>query len=113
MKNKSLKQPIIGTSAWSTKEPNILSEESLLIIKTTLEKEGSLIIEHWHYHGSRAPDLLIFDDYEDFLEYIYDNAIAGDIIDTWAMHKLCKNDNKLVSGKCPNEDDLTPESGSY
>ena len=108
-----LKQPYKGKHPWTLEGPNVLDSANLEIIKETFEKHGSIIIEHWHFYGSRAPDRLILDDYEEFIEYLTENAIAGDIIDTWAMHEICNKDNMLVFGKCPNSEGLTPENGAY
>ena len=82
-------------------------------IQHVLDQIGSIVIEHWIYCGSQAPSRAVFDGYEDFIEYLTDNANAGDIIDVWSLHELINNENKLVSGKCPAEDGCTPKSGTY
>lgn len=113
MTNITLKETHAGNFPWTLEGPNILHPKNLRIIEDTLENHGSIICEHWHFYGSRAPDRFIVDDYDEFVEYLNRNAIAGDIIDAWSMHDLCKKDNMLVSGKCPNKEGLTPENGAY
>jgi hypothetical protein len=47
---------------WTTDGRKILSAENLEVIRRTLEDEGPIILEHWHYYGASPPDRLIFDD---------------------------------------------------
>jgi hypothetical protein len=98
---------------WGTHGNKITSQESLAKIRYVLDKVGSIIVEHWVYCGSQAPRRLVFDDYEDFIEYLKANARAGDIISIWSMHELLNEKNQLVSGKCPAEDGSVPEGGAY
>jgi hypothetical protein len=101
-----------GNCEWVADGPCITSPESLAKIRHVLEY-GSMIIEHWHFHGGRAPDRRVFDEFEDFIEYLTENAVAGDAVDVWAMHELCKPDNRVVQGKCPDEYGLVPKGGAY
>jgi len=98
---------------WVSDSYTISTEENLAKIQNVLENIGSVIIEHWHFYGSRAPTRKVFDDMEDFEEYLKENAIAGDAIHAWNMHELCNNENELVSGKCPDQNGLIPKSGAY
>jgi hypothetical protein len=98
---------------WTTDGPKITSPESLRTIQDELENKGPIIVAHWFYRGSSAPDRFIFDEYETFVEYLEKQAVAGDIIDVWSFYDLCKDDNTIASGKCPAEDGCVPEHGAY
>ena len=91
----------------------ITAPDALDAIRKCLEKDGSLIVEHWFYRGSSAPDRLVFDDYEAFMEYLDSRAYAGDIIEAWSFSAACRDDNRLTSGKCPDENGLVPRRGAY
>ncbi|HEY8228009.1 MAG TPA: hypothetical protein VIG25_22245, partial [Pyrinomonadaceae bacterium] len=55
---------------WRPDGPKILSQYNLDAIRKTVEDEGPIIVEHWHYRGARAPDRFIFEDLEDFVAYV-------------------------------------------
>ena len=71
------------------------------------------VVEHWFYRGSRAPDRLVFDDYDDFLEFLNCRTAADDSIHIWNFATLCRDDNELAYGKCPDENGLVPRRGAY
>src|SRR5262245_23102190 len=98
---------------WTPDGPKITDPEKLEAVRHCLEKNGSIIVEHWIYRGSQAPDRLVFDDYEEFVEYLDSHACAGNVIDVWSFHDLCRIDNRLASGKCPNDAGLIPKRGAY
>ena len=113
MKEIQFKIVTRGSAKWTSEGSIITSLENISKIKNILETIGSIIVEHWHFYGSRAPDRKIFDDFEDFIEYLEENAVASDAIDVWSMHDLCNEKNRLVEGKCPDKDGLIPKSGAY
>lgn len=98
---------------WSTEGAKINSPENLEKIRTVLEEEGPIFIQHWFYRGGSAPHYAVFDEYEDFIQYLNENSYAGDAIDTWSVWKICNPDNRLVEGKCPDENGLIPRGGAY
>ena len=98
---------------WNPDGPKITSPENLELIRQTLEDEGPVIVEHWFYRGSRAPERLIFDDYEAFSTYLEEHAHAGDAIHVWSFAAVCKDGNRLAHGKCPDEQGLVPKRGAY
>ena len=98
---------------WSTSGPtNFLSPDVLARIKSELER-GPVIVEHWHYRGSRAPDRLVFEDFEDVVEYAQTKARPGDAFHVWAFAGLCRDENTLASGKIPDAQGRTPKRGAY
>ncbi len=54
---------------WGTETPSIMSPERLSAIRGVLD-QSPIIVEHWYFYGSRAPDRLVFDDYDAFDEYL-------------------------------------------
>jgi hypothetical protein len=97
---------------WGTEAPNIMSSERLSAIREVLE-QSPIIIEHWLFYGSHAPDRLVFDDYDAFVEHLRTQTRPGDAIHVWRYDALCRDDNALTHGKCPDTDGLTPKSGAY
>jgi hypothetical protein len=98
---------------WTADGRKITASEALDAIRRCLEAEGPIIVEHWFYRGSCAPDRLLFDSYEAFMEYLNSRASAGDAVHVWSFTAACRDDNKLASGKCPDEDGLVPRRGAY
>jgi hypothetical protein len=87
---------------WSSDGEKITDGHKLETIRQVLEETGG-----------RAPDRLVFDDYDDFIEYLQQHAKAGDAIHIWDLHPLLRGDNELVHGKCPAEDGTVPKGGAY
>jgi hypothetical protein len=98
---------------WSSDGEKITDEPKLERIRQVLENTGPILVEHWFYCGSRAPDRMVFDDYDTFTEYLQQHAKAGDAIHVWDLDPLLRNDNELVHGKCPAEDGTVPKGGAY
>jgi hypothetical protein len=98
---------------WTVDGPTINGPETLQNIREVLERDGPIIVEHRHYRGSSAPARLVFDDFNDFIEYLERKASAGDAIDVWSFPARCTAENKLVSGKCPDDQGLVPRQGAY
>ena len=82
-------------------------------IQQVLESKGSIVVEHWICCGSQAPRRNVFDDIEEFVECLSENANAGDIIDVWSLHELISPGNRLISEKYPDEDGCMPQKGAY
>jgi hypothetical protein len=98
---------------WNPDGSKITAPEKLEAIKETLERKGPVIVEHWHYRGSSGPDRLVFDDYEELLEWLNEKTSAGDAIDVWSWTDVCKLEQRLTEGKCPDEHGLVPRHGAY
>lgn len=98
---------------WTLEDTKITEPKNLQAIRKTLNDEGPIIVEHWFYRGSSAPDRLIFDDFDLFVQYLNTMASAGDAIHVWSFAAACKNDNKLTYGKCPDDQGRVPKKGAY
>jgi hypothetical protein len=97
---------------WNPHGPKINSEENLAAIHRVIEESGAVIVEHRHYRGAGAPTGLVFDDFEKFEEWL-EGTNAGDSISVWDYWALCRDDNALCHGKCPDERGEVPERGAY
>jgi hypothetical protein len=98
---------------WSAEGPKITTPENLEAIRTALEERGPVIVEHWFYRGARGPDRLIFDDYDDLTVYLEEHACAGDAIEVWDWDTVCRTENVLARGKCPDDRGEVPRKGAY
>jgi hypothetical protein len=98
---------------WSIDGRNILTPDRLAKIKNEIENIGPVIVEHWFYFGSRAPDRLVFDDFDILIEYLHANSRPGDAIHIWSYASLCRDDNGLADGKIPDQHGRVPSGGSY
>jgi hypothetical protein len=98
---------------WRSDGRKIVSASNLEAIRDVLEKRGCIIVEHWLYRGASAPNRKVFDDFEEFLDYLKTRTSGGDSIDVWSMHDLCKPENRLADGKIPDLDGCVPHGGAY
>jgi|GEM_PF-1006694 len=98
---------------WSLDGDKITDDQKLATIRQVLETSGPILVEHWFYCGGCAPDRIVFEDYDNFVEYLRQHAKAGDAIHVWDLHPLLRDDNELVHGKCPAEDGTVPKGGAY
>jgi hypothetical protein len=101
------------TIDWSSKGPNALSPECLTRVRQVLEEKGSVIVEHRFYYGSSAPDRLIFDDFDVFLEHVMTRSRPGDSFWIWDYQSVCRDDNPLATGKFPDAEGRVPSGGAY
>jgi hypothetical protein len=97
---------------WMTGGRNILRAETLSLIRQTLE-ESPVVLEHWFYRGARAPARLVFEDFDDLLAYLKQNARPGDAFHVWKYAEVCRDENELASGKYPDEAGRVPKGGAY
>lgn len=97
---------------WGTEVLSIMSPDRLAVIREALE-QSPVIVEHWFFYGGRAPCRLVFEDYDAFDEYLRTQTRPGDAIHVWRYDTLCRADNALTQGKCPDASGLTPKRGAY
>lgn len=98
---------------WTPDGPKILSDENLEIIRKTLENEGPIIVEHWFYRGSRSPDRFVFEELDDFVEYVHSKARPGDAFHVWSFYLICTDEKVIAHGKHPDRDGRVPKKGAY
>lgn len=98
---------------WRSDGRKIVNSENLNTIRDVLENRGCIIVEHWFYRGASAPERRIFDDFDEFLDYVRSHAYGGDAIDVWSMHDLCTPTNRIAQGKVPDLDGCVPSHGAY
>jgi len=98
---------------WTTEGPKITDREKLGAIQRVIEDEGPIIVEHRHYHGSSAPDRLIFEDFDKFSRWLHEDTFAGDSIWVWSYTAVCADANYVAQGKCPDERGEVPQGGAY
>jgi hypothetical protein len=103
----------VEADEWTPDGRKILSAENVAAIRKTLEDEGPIILEHWHYRGACSPDRCVFDDFDDFLGYVKGQARIGDAFHIWSYAAVCRNDNEIAGGKLPDEDGCVPRKGAY
>ena len=100
-------------NGWSVEGRDILSAHRLEAIRKVLEDKGPVIVEHWFYYQGRAPDRLVFHDYEQLIQYLNKSARPGDAFYIWDFANVCRDDNALADGKYPDAEDRVPARGAY
>jgi hypothetical protein len=98
---------------WTKDGRSILSDESLAAVRRILDTKGSVIVEHRVYCGGGNPARLVFDDFEEFTDYLSTKARAGDNILVWSYEDLCRDENVVVQAKYPDTDGCVPTGGAY
>ena len=98
---------------WTVDAAKITSPENLANIRKVLEDEPPAIVEHWFYRRASSPERYVFDEFDDFMSYLKENACAGDIINVWNFGNTCTDQNMLAYGKCPDDQDRVPKKGAY
>jgi hypothetical protein len=99
-------------TGWTLDGPNIATPEQLELIRSALETTW-LIVEHRFFHGSRAPESFVVDDFAKFDEYLRTRARPGDSLWCWRYDDLCRDDNSLTHGKYPDSEGKVPRGGAY
>jgi hypothetical protein len=95
---------------WTTAGAIITTPERLAALRQALDK-GPVIVEHWFYRGACSPERIVFDDFDELLNYLSTKAYAGDAIHVWSFAVVCKDSNQLAHGKCPDDQGRVPKPG--
>ena len=103
----------VEADEWTCDGEKISDSSKLAAIKNVLEKDGPVLVEHRFLRGARAPHTVVFNDYEDFVEYLTAEARAGDNISIWSLWPFMRDTPPLAFGKCPAEDGAVPKKGAY
>ncbi len=98
---------------WSLAGPIISESVNLAVVADALSAGKLLALEHRHYRGSRRPDMIVLSDFDDFVDYLKENAVAGDAIYIFDITPCLQEGNQLVHGKCPDDRGEVPRGGAY
>jgi hypothetical protein len=98
---------------WSTEGSRITDVEKIEAVRSELEEKGPVIVKHWHYRGGCGQSHLVFEDIDDYLEYLKTHAQPGDAFDVWGLYGLLKGIGSLAEGKLPDDDGTVPRKGAY
>ena len=98
---------------WTTNGSKITDPVNLAAIEKTLDEQGPIIVQHFHYYGGCSMDWRLFHDYDKFVDYLEEHAKAGDLIGVWDLLGICEAANALVLSKCPDEHGEIPIGGAY
>ena len=98
---------------WSREGDKISEPEKLAAIKQELEMHGPVLVEHKFLRGGRAPTVRVFEEYDDLIAYLTEEARAGDKISVWGLWAFMRDTKPLAHGKCPDRDGAVPNRGAY
>jgi hypothetical protein len=98
---------------WNSNGEIITDSDKLSLVAKALKEGKALLAEHWHYRGSRPTDRILIANYDSFINYLKENAIAGDTVNVFDITAVLKEGNLLVTGKCPDAAGEVPERGAY
>jgi hypothetical protein len=98
---------------WTCDGEKISAPEKLAAIKKVLNDSGPVLVDHSFLRGGRGSHTVVFEDYEDFIEYLSEHARAGDHIAVWSLWPFMRDTPPLAQGKCPDEDGAVPQKGPY
>ena len=98
---------------WSSHGAVITETSELDKVRSALGAYKTLVIKHWYYRGARSPDLVVVEDIDSFLDYLRENANAGDAIDVYDITGLLSEERCIASGKCPDQGGEIPQRGAY
>jgi len=102
-----------GGCEWTTEGNSVKDEVFESVLDSIFDSGKSILLVHFYFCGSSAPDYFILDDYEDTVEYLNEHAKAGDRIEIYCFDDMLEAAKCLGAAKCPNEAGEVPEGGAY
>jgi hypothetical protein len=103
----------VEADEWTSDGEKICTPEKLAAIREVLDKTGPVLVQHKFLGGGCGPNDVVFDDYEEFIAYLTENARAGDKISVWSLCPFMRDIPPLAHGKCPDKDGAVPKKGAY
>jgi hypothetical protein len=103
----------VEADEWTCDGEKISAPEKLAAVKKVLEESGPVLVEHRFLRGACAPDVMVFDDYDEFIGYLTERARSGDKISVWSLWPFMRDTPPLAHGKCPADDGAVPKRGAY
>jgi hypothetical protein len=103
----------VDADEWALDGKKITEPTCLAAIHDVLKEDGPVLLEHRYLRGARAPDHIVFDDFEALTTYLSENARAGDNVYVWNLSAFIRDAQPLAYGKCPDADGAVPKKGPY
>lgn len=104
---------IVESDGWTVNGAKITDSHGLEAIRSTIGRRGPLILEHKFYRAATGPKYSLFDEFDEFIEYLAREPKVGDMLTAWMLCDVCRDDNTVAAGKYPDDDGRVPEGGAY
>ena len=104
---------IVESDGWTVDGAKITDPQNLEAIRDSIYQRGPLILEHKFYRAARGPKYILFDEYDEFIEYLNAEPKVGDKLKAWMLCDVCSDENALAAGKYPDDQGRVPERGAY
>src|SRR5580765_2361100 len=98
----------MNDDGWTIDGKRITDPGVLLQLRSVLEDESPLIVEHRFYRGASAPHRFVCDSFETLERYLATNARPGDHFWFWRYEDCCRDDNSIEHGKVPDSEGRVP-----
>ena len=98
---------------WTIAGMRVTDDEVLRRLRSIIEDESDLIVEHRFYRGARSPHRFICDDFIDLEHYLRTKVDPGDSFYFWRFEECCRDDNVTERGKFPDPQGRVPLRGVY
>jgi hypothetical protein len=100
------------TDEWTTAGA-VLDAPALASLKSILDDESPVIVEHRFYRGARAPHRFVIDDHDELVEYVRTRGNPGDSFWFWVFERCCPSSSSVLHGKVPDAEGRIPVGGAY
>lgn len=78
-----------------------------------LEDQGPILVRQWFYRGASGPEYLVFDDLDEFVQFLEERTWAGDAIEVWSVRDVRTSERRIVEGKYADDNWEVPKGGAY